>query len=380
MAQLHPLSEVELGFPLSRDEYGAMRVRLDFQNDIHDVIVPFLNSQPEVLGFYIDADGDGQLVVLVSKPLPLGAIGEIERNLPPGPGMSVLHAEFSDSLMRERVRELSGLWLVELPAHSFTSISSNLETQRIELSVPPASVEAARTFIERQSRGGEPPIVLRIESQDEATMCTSRDYCFSPQKAGNVIRRGGTLSDARCTMGFHIRSGSARQFVTSAHCDWKTSDDPWTLINPKKAWAHQGYGILGERTATMYPSLNIDIMRVNITNTQASNQIYSNSEAVGSSRHPVLGELVCASRGVSNDVHCGNVTSTWQSYTPARAPYIMYGANVAYTTVKGDSGSPVFAASLSGGKRVALGVNSTTAGRFGRLQDALNHWGWTVVI
>lgn len=380
----HPESEEILGIPLSRAEFGILADRFEFQDAIHNELVPFLNSLESVGGFYLDRT-DGSLVIGVLQELREHDVLEIERLLPAGPGFRLEFVEHSESELRSVVRELTEAWDQLVVNARFIAISADFENQQVTLEVEAGDRARASELVESRYEDSEDvPVQVAVGTPDFDSACTSRDSCFSPSRAGNRIRRGGVNSNAKCSMGFHIKRNNLRQFVTSGHCNWKKVNGSWpgTEIFPTPTWYHQAYGGYGKRQSTLYTSYAVDIMRVAFPNTQASDLLYNgSSQPVGSSRHPTNSEFVCSTRGNSDTVSCGYLTTTYQTYTSNTCACTMIGAKVGYAVSAnpGDSGSPVYSAFLTGNKRVALGVHATNNGRFARMQDALTFWGWTVV-
>lgn len=124
-----------------------------------------------------------------------------------------------------------------------------------------------------------------------------------------------------------------------------------------------------------------DMMRVQMADAQASAVMYGDSGDMGQSLLPVVNETVRASLGVSNQVKTGTVTDIWQSWTSTYCNKTMYGGDTNISTIPGDSGSPIYRRWSFGGEWfiTPIGIADTAVGQFGRVRDAQDHWGFTVV-
>ncbi|MEO6208159.1 MAG: hypothetical protein ABIP77_09430 [Candidatus Limnocylindrales bacterium] len=221
------------------------------------------------------------------------------------------------------------------------------------------------------------PIQVTVEPSDPDLHCTlSRDHCNAPMKAGNKIRRGTSTSSNICTMGFHIRVGGDEQFLTAGHCGFQPGFDEWY---------HQGYsGIFAAGVALKVPlayrQSGFDFMRLQMPDTEVSDDIFDSSQNITGSAYPIVGQIICASMAMSNQVDCGSVTvanTTWTSQ--GCACLVSGGGYTGIAAIVGDSGSPIYA--LGGGSSepaTAIGMVNTLT-HFARVKDALSFYGATLV-
>jgi len=193
-------------------------------------------------------------------------------------------------------------------------------------------------------------------------------------RAGVVIRNDTANSAGTCTMGFHILIGSDEQFLTAGHCGCA-----YTAVD----WHHTGLGLIGNEAATMtgLATQKKDMMRVQMNDSQASALMYADSGDMGDGALPIVNETVFASLGVSNLKKSGTVTDDWTSWTSEYCHVTMWGGDTNISTIPGDSGSPIYRRFSFGGEwyLTPIGIGNTAVGQFGRVRDALNHWGATIV-
>ncbi len=196
--------------------------------------------------------------------------------------------------------------------------------------------------------------------------CASREDCDYPMRGGIAVRQGSSAGPA-CTMGFHVRSGSDEQFLTSGHCGYSGSN----------TWYHAGYGSVGSELASIYVG-GYDAMTVQMTDSQASNKVYWNT----SSTKPILfsysngllynGMPICMSGAMSGNL-CGTISASYTTWTGASCSCTQVGAKATFLPSGGDSGAPVYNGTW------AAGLVSTTQGHFVRIADALSYLSVTLV-
>jgi hypothetical protein len=255
-----------------------------------------------------------------------------------------------------------------------TAYSFGLDSRANEVfvSVPVEVERHAQDVADRLTAALGVPFSARSGSEDTPTHCDGRSHCHGPMKAGILIHRGAAYETA-CTMGFHITRSAGEEFVTAGHCGFGGSN----------SWYHPAFGAqIGVEAQTLYFDGGQDIMRVTMADSEASDDVYNDSTDIIGQGTPVQGETLCTSLGNSNTVKCGTVTSTWSSinYGPAWGDFDVWGGDMSYSTVKGDSGAPVYRR-LSGGtgdRARAVGVSTTTGGRFARLDTSLDDFSATV--
>lgn len=356
----------DLGLSLTPDEHTALTTRLAFQARVLNDVLPRLEAEPGFSGAYFDSQSDGRLIVHVARPVTTTM--EALRNTVPNLSLPIEFVEvdvtFAD--LHAGVDRLSKGWSAIFGDDlRFLSIASDKRTLSLEVRVDQQSlkrVEGSRAQLAALADPLSVAIAVGVPYRDSA--CTDREHCTSPQKGGNVIRKGST-SGGQCTMGWHVQVGSDEQYLTAGHCGYTGSNN----------WYHQGWGLVGAETATLYPTWEVDAMRLQITDTQDSSQVWGISGNITSSGWPVVGTNVWASRGVSNVVASGTVIQDYLSWTSTTCNCTMYGAQGSWSTnnIGGDSGAPVL--SVNG---QAWGLLVTSGGHFPRLQEVLDAWGITL--
>lgn len=361
----------EWGFPMTREEVAEVERRSAFVQAAHDSgLIDRARARPDFAGAYVDHQQDGKLVILVTSDAEEASSSLLALVPAGGPGMEVRRADYTfaqledakDSLMREPDGARFSL------NYKVHEASVDEENNRLVVTIADeasSSVAAARDQL--AALLGVRVHVVTGAASSEQQECTSRENCHDPMEAGNVIRKG-SATGPRCTMAFHIVINSDEQFVTAGHCGFSGSN----------TWYHAGFGSIGVELATIYVQNGVDIMRVQMSDSQDSNQIYGETRPVTSSRNPMQNETVCASRGVSNGIDCGTVSDTSTSWIGEACGCTINGADHnGISTTDGDSGSPIYVRA-SATSAVAVGVHNTASGGFARLQSALNVWGATI--
>ncbi len=347
------------------------------QDEVLPTLVPYAQSLPGYVDGYFDQYHEWRLVLQFETGRSPDRADLLER-LPPGVAEPRIETvTHSAAQLHEAMLEA---WSLVPKRTHLVGVSVDTINNGLVIEVAPGELDdAARVATEVTERLGMPVVAAEAVPPLEVA-CTTRENCYSPMKAGTVIRKGST-SGAGCTMGFHVQVGSDEQFVTAGHCSYSGS----------LYWFHAGYptadclgdiGCIGSRTATQYPGSQRDIMRVQMSDSQDSNLIWSTSGSigpVGAAVDPLLNMWVCQMRGAtqSQPWQCGYVTSTSTSWTGTACDCTIIGARSTYLGgIGGDSGSPIVA--TAGGLYKAVGLLNTTGGHFVRVQDALAAWGVTI--
>jgi hypothetical protein len=355
-----PNSTTDLGLSLSPDEDIELRRRMVFQTQVLDDVLPLLESADGFGGAYFDSESDGRLVVYANKPIT-AELQSIRDSLP-DLDLPVHFIEVDIDLqdVYAAVDRVAGGWADVIGDQvRFISVGSDDRALGVVVEVAAADLATARAAShELEALIAPIPLTVQAGEPDFDAVCTSRENCYSPFRGGIAIRKGST-SGGRCTMAWHVRVGSDRQFLTAGHCSYTGS------IN----WYHQGNGFIGARTATMYPGAGVDAMRVQMADGQASQLVYGYAGNVTTSGWPVVGTYIYASLGVSNIVWNDMVTSSYHTWTSSTCGCTVSGGRATISAVGGDSGSPILSI---GGQ--AWGILSTTGGRFARVQDVLNYF------
>lgn len=204
------------------------------------------------------------------------------------------------------------------------------------------------------------PVKFKMHEPEVPAHCLSRSHCHGPMKAGIKI----TDPDL-CTMGFHIERNASgdRQLVTAGHCGYGSTN----------AYYHDTIYV-GAEVQTLYVDEGQDIMRVELWANQESDDVFAaSSDITFYEGTPSQGETLCASLGNSNELKCGTVESTWVAYNfgASWGNYDIWGGDMSFTIIGGDSGSPLYR-KLANGIVRAIGVMSSIAGKFARLDRSLD--------
>ena len=93
---------------------------------------------------------------------------------------------------------------------------------------------------------------------------------------------------------------------------------------------------------------------------------------------PVVGMAVQSSRGRSNNLVTGTVTSIDVSWRTSHGNFLVTGGDTSFTQQGGDSGSPLY--HLVGSQARAIGIVDTAGGLFARLDTSLPRWGAVVFL
>jgi hypothetical protein len=353
------------------DPIGRMR----YADDVDNGVLAYARSLPTFAGAYIDQQRLGRLVILLTAADP-----ELEaklRSLAPadGPDINVQYVPTSFVQLHDAYDRVWTVW----PLHSADALYSvaiderrNQFLLRSDVAEAPARGDLATAIGE--SLGVDvavihagPPVEL---------VCNHPDNCYNPMKAGTRIRKGST-GGTICTMGFHIikPSNGDRELLTAGHCGYSGSNN----------WYHTYYGFVGAEEATQYYEGGRDVMRVEIPNSQISNDIYEWAADVEGSGNPIAGEFICTRLGKTNAGDCGNVEFASTSWGPSGTACgcKLYGASAVGLglATTGDSGSPIFRNPYTdaaiGVGILNIGLDSGSVG-FARLRDSLEFWGFGV--
>lgn len=351
-----------------------LRGRSVFADSVERNVLPFLRTLPTFGGAYYDQANSGTLTVLLTVRDP-GLEAVISQKMVGSTGpWRVEEATHTERSLTAALDRAQSTWSVVGggPALGFgLDTRSNAIFVEVEANDSALAASAAGRLVDALGVR----VVVRVGTPGYDTACTDRDHCSSPMKAGVNIYKGAVHGlPADCTLGWFIVRSGDKQFVTAGHCSFN---------NPGLTWIHPGFGSLGVRLQTLYANNGQDIMRVGLgTDSQASDDVYNDgNDTVGSST-PTQGETLCASLGGgSNAVKCGTVQSALRTWTSETCNCTVSGGDMSYTTIPGDSGSPVYRR-LPGGtgdQLRAIGVNDHQNGYFARLDTSLDDFAATVM-
>jgi hypothetical protein len=271
--------------------------------------------------------------------------------------------ERTESELIDQITELSLSYRRVFPDRPYSGLGLNLDEGTLRLEVPAKQFDEAWEFVNSESRSGQyANIEVAIEElPTEEGPCSNRDTCTGTFEAGMRIRKGSTTGP-RCGLGLVVeKNGVDAQFLTAGHCGWTGSN----------SWYHQVYGNMGSEITTLYGAgspFSADVMRVQMPDHKASNEIYSLNE-VNYARNTYSNEYVCISAARSATVSCRNVTQTYTTWYSDIGGFYVYGSRAdTYYSQGGDSGSSVTAGTTS------VGIHNAAGSRFARVGDVLNSW------
>lgn len=349
--------------PMTQAEVNEMQERWDFASATRDTVLPYVRELPTFAGAFYDHSSNGDLIILLTAA-EADVRNEISSLAPAGRETRVEIVDYTQLELRESIRMVWEVWQAVGGPEIYTiAVDEPANAVRIEVALSELE-EAEKVISELDSVIGVPMFATVGERPLETACTASRENCHTPMKGGIIVRKGSTTGLA-CTMGFQIVSGSDVQFLTAGHCGYSGSNNRY----------HQGYGYVGSEQATLYTNNGIDVMRVQMSDSQASDSLFGSAASINAVDWPTTGLWVCASLGISNSNSCGNVTDNYTSWTGEACGCTIYGAQYTISTTDGDSGSPVYDGNLP---YTAIGIHSGS-GRFAILKDVLFEWsGWWI--
>jgi hypothetical protein len=363
------------GIPMTRAESQAtdLPARMGFADHVDTHVLPLLRQLPTYAGAYYDPADDGRLTILLTElddstiATISARIGDTERE------WGIALARHSKTALLEAVDRAQGVWAAINPVVQPIGFGIDARQNGLFVELLARDYDAGVMARDRLETDLGVPVTIRIGTRGRDTHCTTRDHCHDPMKAGINIYKGANFSSGWCTQGFHITRSGDEQFVTAGHCGFSGSN----------SWYHPAFAsAIGTEQQTLYANNGQDIMRVSMNDAQASDDIYNDGNNIVGSGSPATGETLCASLGKgSNTVKCGTVQDDWRSWISETAGYTVWGGDMSYSTVGGDSGSPVYRR-LPGGTgddARAIGVNDHENGYFARLDQSLDNFAASVV-
>ncbi len=369
------------GIPMTADEEARLDLmgRMTFANEITKGVLPYTENLATYAGAWIDELQNGSLVIMLTQAD--AATEATIRSLLPADSRGLRFSIVSTpyATLVSAAEAVAANWDAALPNVPLYQAGVDTVSNQIDTQVPASDVAAAMAKIGSLGLAQGVRVAVTAGEPSQDVTCTDRDHCYSPLVAGDVIRNGSTSSTGTCTMAWHIAlSGGDKQFMTAGHCG--------RYYLPSVSWYHKGYGYIGDDASNLedLSSTKKDEMRIQMPDAQASDLVYSVGGIMSSAALPVVGEAVCVSKGISNSIQCGTVTSTWTSWTSNDcnpACTVWGGATSGLTASPGDSGSPIYQTYSAGGDSyiVPVGVLDTAGGLFARVVDALTYWGASIV-
>lgn len=344
--------------PMTQAEYEEMQARWDFASATRTTILPYVRELATFGGAYYDHSSNGDLVILLTA-IDDKTRNEVDALAPKGRDTHIILVDYTQDELREAISVVWDLW-ANANGPEVYGLAVDVPANAIRIEVGLSDLDKAEKVIGELSSTIGVPMFATVGEKPVETACNSRDDCHSPMKAGIVIRKGST-NGLRCTMGFQIASGSDVQFITAGHCGYSGSN----------YWYHQGKGYVGSEQATLYSNNGIDVMRVQMSNSQASDSLYDSAASINVVDWPTTGLWVCASLGRSDSWSCGTVSDNYTSWTGASCSCTIYGGDTTISSQGGDSGSPIVDGNLP---YSAIGIINAASGEFAIMKDILFDW------
>lgn len=358
------------GIPLTSGEAAALDLdaRMRYADKFAESVAPIVRPHPAYAGMWFDQldGGRGTVALTRGDPALLRALAAADPD--PSGSLTIKLVERTYTELQAAAERAADALAQIAPGLAATGFGVDEVGNGIKVFVDQGTTVPTTVQAGLASRLGVPVSVVE-EPVGADTACTDRDHCTDPMREGiRILRENDNYDD--CTLGWIISKGTDELFVTAGHCGYGGDYD----------WYHKGYGRMGNEGLTLYANGGKDIMRVGFPDAQASTRIYGMSGTMvhGTPRLPILNEQIWNSGSKTNAILTGTVTDTWRSWTSETANYTVWGGDTSLTTIKGDSGAPLFSRSLvDDGYWIIkpIGVTTHQNGYFARLSDALSAWG-----
>ena len=343
---------------------------MHFADSVSQNLLPTLRGLSNYAGAYIDQKANGALVVLTTGDVD-GVETQVASLMPAqSRGSRVELAKHTLAELMDAIAGAGAAWSTMFPGVQLQAVALDEQGNRLVLTIAEDAPDLDISRLRSQLRV---PLELSRRPPDSDTVCTTRDNCANPLRAGTWIHRSGlppvgTLPD--CTMGYHIVIGTNEHFTTAGHCGFGGDFD----------WFNRVLGEIGNDGLSLYGDDGQDIMYVSMNDAQRSQYIYACCLDILGYVFPIQGETLCASLGRTNNIRCGVVQSTWVKYksdTP-NPDIFVWGGDLGISAANGDSGSPIYRLNDSNQAR-AIGLITTEFGEFARLDTSLDNWNANVV-
>lgn len=349
---------VEWGFPMSAEEVEMLERRVEIQDRWGDDIVLALHEINGYAGFYFDHQNGGRATVLTTEPDPSNSA--LARAIPGSLRDSavVRQVEHSRAALEGAARNITESdWL----GIDVTRVAIKTQSNSLKVSIADASTVALAS--EAIAKLTSIDVEVVVEGEQPLEVCSSRDICYSPHRAG--IRVTGNSGSS---LGFGISHNSDRQYLIAGHATGSS-------------FSHYIYS-LGSSVESEYFDYGIDAQALSApNNSQVSDDIYitaSYARDVIGQKYPSVGLTACIS-GLKT-VSCGNVVDDYLSYNPSGPVSYLIGASANYSSQTGDSGAPIYQPSGTY-SAYALGIHSTGSGdkEFARASDLWSRMGASIL-
>lgn len=362
------IGSAKWGIAMTAAEEIDLQGRMAIEQTLGEALIPFVQSLPSSGGVWIDQVNAGTLVVMLTTS-DEAITAKVTELLP------ALNRGLVFELVDDSEKDL------ETAAHAaekaWSELGSNARLLGVTVDIPENNLVlrfsegdllgATKSVGAIQARLGV-SVSTEVDQVAVDAACTTRANCYTPLKPGIHVHNDGmpTGNGNICTMGFHISIGTDEQFVTSGHCG---------LRDPENDWNHSvNYGFVGNEIGNLIGPGGYDIMRVGLLDSQATTLIYDQAGTMTGWAAPSVGMAISVSLGWgSNMKKTGTVTAATTSWTSSVCGCTVWGGDASWTTIGGDSGSPVYR--VVGSSLIAIGANSNVPGNFAKMVDAWTGWG-----
>lgn len=365
------------GLAMTKAEETDLRERMAIEQSLEAELLPFVRALPTSGGAWIDQLNGGRLVVTLttSDEEIRDKIGQL---LPAtNRGLMFVLVDDTEAELVAAANAAEKVWADSGSSARLLGVTVDTAGNQLVLRFTDADLPKAFSTVDDVQTSLGVSVSAQVDEPDVDAACTSRANCYTPLKPGIHIHNGAmpTNNGNICTMGFHISIGTDEQFLTSGHCG---------ILRTANDWYHSvNYGFVGNEIANLIGPGGKDVMRVGLLDSQATTGIYGQDGSVTGSALPTAGMAISVSLGYgSNQVKTGTVDSIWTSWTSSVCSCTVWGGDASWTTVGGDSGSPVYRVVYQGfpPQLIAIGLNANVSGKFARVADALSAWGGSIFI
>lgn len=358
----------EWGIAMTSAEEADLRSRMANEQNLEAKLLPFVRALPTSGGAWIDQLDGGKLVVTLTTS-DQATRTQITQLLPANSrGIRFELVDDTETELEAAAHAADEMW-EELGSNArLLGVTVDIPRNQIVLRFVLADLPIAVANVDEVQSALGVTVSMEADEPPIDAACTSRANCFTPLKPGIHVHNDGmpTGNGNICTMGFHITIGTDEQFVTSGHCG---------IRDPENDWNHSvNYGFVGNEIANLIGEDGYDIMRVGLLDSQATTLIYGQSGTMTGWAAPSAGMAIKVSLGWgSNTVKTGTVTAVSMSWDSSVCGCEVWGGDASWTTVGGDSGSPVYR--VVGSSLIAIGANANVPGNFAKIVDAWTGWG-----
>ena len=388
MGSVSDVGSEEWGFPMTAAEAKAVDVggRMKYESEFDESVVKFVRSLPTYAGVSFDQRDGGRPTVRLTH-LDEATVTAI-RDLDPDPtrGMRVLAVKTSYWDLVAAAERGEAALRAEDRSVPFNGVGVDVLGNRVRFYVDPGFIvdPGIQSRLEH-TLGVDVTFAAKARANDTACT-TNRSNCANPMKAGIRIDRGNVGNAWWCSLGWIVSDGADEQFLTAGHCGYGTPHQ----------WYHGGYGSGAFGTeidypdgpdGTLYRAGGKDVMRVSLPDAQASRQIFDEGGVVQmkATATPLVGQAIVYSGARTDQLVTGTVTDDWLSWISdtANPDITVWGSDASWTTLKGDSGAPVYrrvfvTSPVPGWQITPVGLNSNAQGNFARAFDGTQAWGLTM--